>query len=481
LEPGFYLEKDKAAALAGSWKAVPAGEDAQGKKKRIRRWLKMSWREDYRSKRMSAVEALEAVISGDRVWIQSGCGTPSVLVDALVACAPHLHDVEIVHMMTLGSADYTKPEYEGHFRHRGLFLGANVREAVAAGRADYTPIFLSEIEGLFESGALPLDVVLMQVSPPDAHGFVSLGAAVDCTLAAVRSAKTVIAEVNERMPRTHGDTFIHASRISAVVETCHPLHELHTEPFSAVHMRVARNVASLIPDGATLQTGIGGISEAVLECLGDKRDLGIHTEMCPDGVVDLIESGVINGERKTLLRGKAVVSFVLGTQRLFDCINDNPCFEFRPISYTNDPFVVAQNDRMVAINSALQVDLTGQVCADSLGTRPYSGFGGQLDFIRGAARSKGGMPIIALPAMAMHDNVSRIVPVLEPGAGVVTSRADVHYVVTEHGIAYLHGKTLRERAQALIAIADPRFQQELEDFAERAHYLERDKTAAVFV
>ena len=437
----------------------------------------MNWREEYRNKCMDAAQALGVVHSGARVWIQSGCGTPSLLVDALVARAPEVRDVEIVHMMTLGSADYTRPEYEGHFRHRGLFLGANVREAVAAGRADYTPIFLSEIEGLFESGAMPLDVVLMQVSPPDEHGFVSLGTTVDCTMTAVRCAKAVIAEVNDQAPRTHGDTSIHVSRISAIVETSHPLKEVCTEPSSELHLRVARNVASLIPDGATLQTGIGGISEAVLECLGDKRDLGIHTEMCPDGVIDLMESGVMNGERKSLHRGKAVLSFVLGTQRLFDFIRENPSFEFRSISYTNDPFVVAQNDRMVAINSALQVDLTGQVCADSLGTKPYSGFGGQLDFIRGAARSKGGVPIIALPSTAMHGDVSRIVPMLEPGAGVVTSRADVHYVVTEHGIAYLHGKTLRERAEALIAIADPLFQAELEDFAVRLHYLER-KTVA---
>ena len=438
----------------------------------------MSWKDDYRGKQMTAAQALEAVRSGDRVWIQSGCGTPSVLVDQLVARAPHLRDVEIIHMMTLGNARYTRPEFEGHFRHRGLFLGPNVRDAVAAGRADYTPIFLSEIEGLFESGALPLDVVLMQVSPPDAHGFVTLGTTVDCTLTTVRLARTVIAEVNPQMPRTHGETAIHISHLTAVVESDRPLLELHTEPFNELHMRVARNVASLIPDGATLQTGIGGISEAVLHCLDDKRNLGIHTEMCPDGVVDLMESGVMNGEGKSIHRGKAVVAFVLGTKRLFDFIHDNPCFEFRPIKYTNDPFVVAQNERMVAINGALQVDLTGQVCADSLGTRPYSGFGGQIDFIRGAARSKGGIPIIALPSTAMHGDVSRIVPMLEPGAGVVTSRGDVHYVVTEHGIAYLHGKTLRERAQALIAIADPRFQQELEDFAVRAHYLERERTAA---
>jgi 4-hydroxybutyrate CoA-transferase len=438
----------------------------------------MSWREEYRSKQMSAGEALEAVSSGDRVWIQSGCGTPSVLVDALVAQAPRLRDVEIIHMMTLGSARYTRPEYEGHFRHRGLFLGPNVRDAVAAGRADYTPIFLSEIEGLFESGQLPLDVVLMQVSPPDAHGFVTLGTTADCTMTTIRVAPTVIAEVNQQMPRTHGETAVHISQLTAIVESDRPLLELHTEPFNEMHMRVARNVASIIPDGATLQTGIGGVSEAVLQCLNDKRNLGIHTEMCPDGVIDLMESGVMNGEGKSIHRGKAVLAFVLGTKRVFDFIHDNPCFEFRPIKYTNDPFVVAQNERMVAINGALQVDLTGQVCADSLGTRPYSGFGGQIDFIRGAARSKGGVPIIALPSTAMHGDVSRIVPVLEPGAGVVTSRGDVHYVVTEHGIAYLHGKTLRERAQALIAISDPRFQQELEDFAVRAHYLERERTAA---
>jgi acyl-CoA hydrolase len=439
----------------------------------------MNWREDYQSKCMSASQALDAVQSGDRVWIQSGCGTPSTLVNALVARAPSLRNVEIVHMKTLGSADYTKPEYAGVFRHSGLFLGENVREAVAAGRADYTPIFLSEIEGMFVSGALPLDVVLMQVSPPDEHGFVSLGTTVDCTMTATRSAHTVIAEVNERVPRTHGDTSIHVSHIAAVVETSRPLLELKSEPFTEIHRRIAENVASLIPDGATLQTGIGGIPEAVLACLGDKRDLGIHTELVSDGVIDLIESGVLNGERKSLHRGKVVLSFVLGSQRLFDFIRDNPSFEFRSICYTNDPWVVAQNDRMVAINSALQVDLTGQVCADSMGITPFSGFGGQVDFIRGAARSKGGVPIIALLSTARHGTISRIVPVLEPGAGVVTSRADVHYVVTEHGVAYLHGKTLRERAEALIAIAEPRFQAELEDFAVRSHYLERKATVAL--
>jgi 4-hydroxybutyrate CoA-transferase len=444
----------------------------------VGRILMLPWTEEYRTKLRTAQEALEAVHSGDRIWVQSGCGAPSVLLDALVARAAELWDVELVHMKTLGEAVYTRPEYAGHFRHRGMFLGENVREAVTAGRADYTPIFLSEIEGLFESGALPLDVSLLQVSPPDAHGMMSLGTTIDCSLTAARTSRMVIAEVNRQMPRTHGDTMLHVNQIHMFVESDRPLLELHTEPPTEEHMRVARNVASLIPDGATLQTGIGGISDAVLRCLDDKHDLGIHTEMCPDGVIDLMERGIINGQRKTLLRGKAVLTFILGTQKLFDYIDDNPAFEFRQISFVNDPFTVARNDRMVAINSALQIDMTGQVCADSLGTRPFSGFGGQLDFIRGAARSKGGVPIIALPSTAKLGTVSRIVPVLEPGAGVVTSRADVHYVVTEHGIANLHGKSLRERALALIAIADPRFQQELEDFAMRAHYLERSTADA---
>jgi len=441
----------------------------------------MNWRDEYRNKCVDAAQALKLVNSGDRVWVQSGCGTPAVLLDALVGRASELRNVEIVHMKTLGEAAYTRPEYEGVFRHRGMFLGDNVREAVVEGRADYTPIFLSEIEPLFLNGALPLNVTLMQVSPPDQHGFVTMGTTVDCSLNAARASKTVIAEVNERMPRTHGDTSFHVSHLSAIVETSRPLLESHAEPISEIHRRVGGYVASLIPDGATLQTGIGGIPDAVLSCLGDRRDLGIHTEMVSDGVIDLMESGVLTGERKSLHRGKVVLSFVLGSQRLFDFIDRNPSFEFQPISYTNNPFVVAKNDRMVAINSALQVDLTGQVCADSLGTRPYSGFGGQVDFVRGAARSKGGVPIIALPATARHGAVSRIVPMLEPGAGVVTSRADVHYVVTEHGIAYLHGKTLRERAEALIAIAEPRFKADLEDFAVRSHYMGRRAAAAVQV
>jgi acyl-CoA hydrolase len=427
--------------------------------------------EQYRQKLSTADRALEAVRSGDRVYVHPGCATPEPLVEALVRRAPALSGVEILHLLTFGKAQYIEPRFEGVFRHNALFMGANVREAVGAGRADYTPIFLAEIEELFTSGALPIDVALIQVSPPDEHGYMSLGAGVDCTLTAARTARHVIAEVNRQMPRTLGDAFIHISKAAAIVETDRPLLELEPEPFSDVQRRIGEHVAALIPDGATLQMGIGGIPNAVLECLRDRRDLGVHSEMCSDGVVGLIEAGVINGERKTLHRGKVVVGFALGTRRLFDFMHENPLFELHPTAYTNDPFVIAQNDRMIAINSALQVDLTGQVCADSIGTRPYSGFGGQLDFMRGAARSKGGKPIIAMPSTAKGGTISRIAPVLDPGAGVVTTRADVHYVVTEHGVAYLHGKTLRQRAEALIAIADPKFRGELTAFAERVHYL----------
>lgn len=433
----------------------------------------MNWVELYQQKLASAERAMEWIHSGDRVYVHPGCAAPAVLTEALLQRAPALHDVEILHLLTFGKADYTLPQYDGHFRHNGLFLGANVRDAVAAGRADYTPIMLSEIEKLFCSGELPLDVVMMQLSPPDEYGYMSLGVGVDCTLNAARCSRHVIAEVNRRMPRTLGDSFLHVSKVSAIVETDRPLLELKPEPFSDLQRRIGEHVATLIPDGATLQVGIGGIPDAVLSYLGDKHDLGIHSEMCSDGVIPLIESGVITGDRKSIHRGKIVVGFVLGTEKLFRFIHENPMFELHPTQYTNDPFIIAQNDRMVAINSAIQVDLTGQVCADSIGTRPYSGFGGQLDFIRGAGRSKGGKPIITLPSTAKSGAVSRIVPRLDPGAGVVTTRADVHYVVTEYGVAYLHGKTLRQRAEALIAIAHPSFRDELYDFAAQVHYLDR--------
>ncbi len=439
----------------------------------------MSWVDEYAGKLRTAAEAVEMIHSGNRVYIHEGCGTPVPLLNALLGRAQTLRDVELVHMLTFGPAEYTRPEYEGVFRHNALFVGDNVRNSVCEGRADYTPIHLGQIEELFTSGELPLDVAIVQTSTPDSHGFLSLGTSIDCGLTAARCARRVIAEVNRRMPRTFGDSFLHVSQVGAIVETDRPLAELHVEPSTPVQERIAARVASLIPDGATLQTGIGGIPDAVLRFLRDRRDLGVHSEMVSDGIIDLVECGAVNGMRKNIHRGKIVCGFVLGTQRLFDFINDNPMFEMHPTAYVNDPFVIAQNEAMVAINSAIQVDLTGQVCADSIGTKPYSGVGGQVDFVRGAARSKGGRPIIALASTAKNGTVSRIVPVLYPGAGVVTSRADVHYVVTEHGTAYLHGKTLWQRAEALIAVADPKFRDELHDFAAKAHYLTAQSALAV--
>jgi 4-hydroxybutyrate CoA-transferase len=425
----------------------------------------------YRSRLTTADNALEAVQSGHRVYIHNGCAEPVDLVAALTRRGPLLHDVEIVHMATMGIADYSAPEYEGHFRINSLFIGGNVRRAVQEGRADYTPIFLSEIEGLLRSGSLPIDVCLLQCTPPDRDGYMSLGASVDVTRAAVEASRYVIAEINDQAPRTLGDSFLHVSAVHAFVETSHPVVEYPQPEVTGMHHEIGRRVAELIPDGAAIQTGIGGIPEAVLGFLGGHRDLGIHSEMIPDGAIELMEKGIVNNRLKSLNRGKSVAGFVLGSRRLFDFIHNNPAFEFHATSYCNDPFVIAQNDRVVAVNSALEVDITGQVCADSVGFSPYSGIGGQVDFLRGAARSKGGVPVIALPSTACHGTVSRIVPTLRPGAGVVTSRGDVHYVITEHGTAYLHGKTLRQRAEALIAIAAPEFREPLERAAIEAKIL----------
>jgi 4-hydroxybutyrate CoA-transferase len=425
----------------------------------------------YKSRLTTAVKAVEAVQSGNRVYIHNGCAAPVDLVAALTSRGASLRDVEILHMATMGIADYSRPEYEGHFRHNSLFTGCNVRLAVQEGRADYTPIFLSEIEGLFCSGALPIDVCLLQCTPPDDYGYMSLGTSIDVTMAAVEASRYVIVQINPLMPRTLGDSFLHVSAVDAFVEANHPLVEYPQPEVTSLHHAIARHVAALVPDGATIQTGIGGIPEAVLGFLGGHDDLGIHSEMVPDGVIELMEKGIINNRRKSLNRDKAVAGFVLGSRRLFDFIHNNPAFEFRATSYCNDPFVIAQNDRMVAVNSALEVDITGQVCSDSVGFTPYSGIGGQVDFLRGAARSRGGLPIIALPATAKNGAISRIVPTLRPGAGVVTSRGDVHYVITEHGVAYLHGKTLRQRAEALIRIAAPEFRPELERRAVEAKIL----------
>lgn len=431
----------------------------------------MGWMDSYRTKLMSAREALCCVESHMRVYIQPGCAEPETLVGALIERRPFVQDVEIVHLLTMGRADYIAPEAAGHFRHNAMFIGGNVRQAINDGRADYTPIFLSEIESLFESGEMMIDVALIQVSPPDSHGFCSFGVGVDTTLTAARKARFVIAQVNNQMPRTYGDSFIHVSDLDAIVESSRPLCELPKHQITDLHLAIARNVASLIEDGSTIQTGIGGIPDAVLLYLKDRQDLGVHTELLSDHIVPLIESGVVNGRRKTLHPRKVVLAFALGTKKLFDFVNDNPIFEFHPNAYTNDPVLIAQNDRMVAINSALQIDITGQVCADSIGAYFYSGIGGQVDFIRGATRSKGGKPIIALPSTAKNDTISRIVPMLDPGAGVVTSRGAVHYVVTEYGVAYLHGRSIRQRAEALIQIAHPNFRDQLYEYCKRTRWL----------
>ncbi|MBI4552031.1 MAG: acetyl-CoA hydrolase/transferase family protein [Candidatus Latescibacteria bacterium] len=431
----------------------------------------MNWLHEYRSRVTTVDEALRVVESGHRVYVGNGCGAPQPLVTALANRAAALRSVEIVHLMTLGEAPYAAPEMAGHFRHQAFFIGENVRSAVNEGRADFIPIFLSEIPRLFTDGSLPIDVAMIQVSPPDEHGFCSFGVSVDCTKPAAESARIVIAHVNPQMPRTLGDSFIHVSKLDAVVESDEPLPELPRSPISDVQRRIGQHVAALIEDGSTLQMGIGGIPDAVLSNLTEKRDLGVHTEMFSDGIVDLIEAGVITNERKTLHPGKVVSSFLLGSRVLYQFTDNNPIIELHPSHYTNDPFIIAQNERMVAINSAIEVDLTGQVCADSIGPRFYSGIGGQLDFIRGAARSKGGKPIIALPSTAKNGQASRLVPFLTPGAGVVTTRGDVHYVVTEYGTAFLHGKSIRQRARALIDIAHPDFRDSLEAFARERHYV----------
>lgn len=420
---------------------------------------------------MAPADALALVHSGQRVYIGGGCGVPTTLLNALVERAPTLRDVEVLHMLTAGDDPTTSSELSGSFRHNALFIGSNVRHAVQEGRADFTPIFLSEIPRMFRSGRLPIDVALIQVSPPDQHGFCSFGVEVGCTLPAAQLARTVIAEVNAQMPRTLGDSFIHISRITTCVETNRPLSELPQGESNPIAERIGQHIADLIPDGATLQLGIGAIPDAVLRYLSHKRHLGIHSELFSDGIVDLVEAGVIDGEAKTLHRGKLVAGFLLGSRRLFDWAHNNAMVELHPTDYVNDPFVIAQHKRMVAINSALQVDLTGQVCADSIGPRFYSGAGGQVDFIRGAARSEEGVPIIALPATALAGKLSRIVPALDEGAGVVTSRYDVHYVITEYGVAQLHGCTLARRARALINIAHPDFREDLLAAAKQRHYL----------
>jgi 4-hydroxybutyrate CoA-transferase len=428
------------------------------------------WLDLYRQRRCSAEEAASSLQSGQRVFLTGNCSVPQTVLKALVERAPSLKNVEMTQVLTVGAADYVAPEMQEHMRVNTLFISPNVREAVWDGRADFTPVFLSEIPRLFRTNLRP-NAALIHVAPPDEHGFCSFGVEVGVTKTAAEVADIVIAEVNPRMPRTLGDSFIHVSKLTHIVEVDYQLPEMPMGEPSPIQDEIGKHIAGLIDNGSTLQTGIGGIPDAVLKWLTDKRDLGVHTELFSDGVIDLVNMGIINNEAKTLHPGKIIAGFALGTQRLYDFLDDNPIVELHPTEYVNDPFRIAQNDKMVAINSAIEVDLTGQICADSMGHKFYSGVGGQVDFIRGAARSKGGKPIIALPSTTKNDTISRIVWQLKPGAGVVTTRNDVHYIVTEYGVAYLYGKTIRERAQALISIAHPNFREELEEKARELGYL----------
>jgi 4-hydroxybutyrate CoA-transferase len=422
----------------------------------------MTWLTQYKERLCSAEEAVSVVKSGHRIYISGNASAPYLLMEALAQRKNELENVELVHGLLIGHDPLAQPEMAGHFRHNSLFVGHADREAVNTGRADYVPVFLHQIPDLFTRGLLPLDVTILHTTPPDEHGFMSLGAEVLASKAALSVSKFRVAQVNDQMPRTLGDTFVHVSTFHKIVEVSETLPVLEKKKASGVEKQIGEHIASLIEDGSTLQLGIGGIPDAVLTALRSKRDLGIHTEMISDGVMEGIEAGFITGSRKTLHTGKVVGTFALGTPRLYKFIHNNPVFELHPTNYTNNPLIVSQNEKMVAINSAIEIDITGQVCSDSIGPYIYSGFGGQVDFIRGAAMSKGGRPIIALPATAKDGQLSRIVPFLKQGAGVVTSRGDVHYVITEFGIAYLHGKNLRERSKALIDIAHPDFREELE-------------------
>ncbi len=433
----------------------------------------MDWLNQYEPKKVTAEEALRVLRSGYRIFVTGNCSVPQRVMEALNVRAMELENLKLIQVLTIGKADYVRPEMAPHIRVNSLFISDNVRDAVNDGRADFTPVFLSEIPGLFKSGRLPIDVALIQVSPPDKNGYCSYGVEVGVTKTAADSAKIVIAEVNPHMPRTLGDSFIHVSKLDYVVEVDYRLPEVPLAASTPEQEAIANHIAGIIPDGATLQMGIGGIPDAVVERLYNHQHLGVHSELFSDGVVDLVEAGVITNERKTFHPGKIVAGFVLGTQRLYDFVDDNPIVELHPTEYVNDPFNIAKNDRMVSINSAIQVDLTGQVCADSIGTRFYSGVGGQVDFVRGAARSQGGMPIIALLSTASDDSISRIVATLTPGSGVVTSRNDVHYVATEFGVADLFGRTVHDRARQLVDIAHPKFRAELAEAAEQLYRVPR--------
>ncbi|HWZ94211.1 MAG TPA: acetyl-CoA hydrolase/transferase C-terminal domain-containing protein [Opitutaceae bacterium] len=411
---------------------------------------------NWKSRAVSAADVVSAVQSGTNLFLHGACATPAPLVEALCA-RTDLAEVRLYHLHTAGPAPFAMRGREKEFRSVSLFTGAPLRQAIAEDRADFVPIFLSDIPGLFLSGAVKLDVAFLQLSPPDAHGFCSLGTSCDAAKAAAETARLVVAEINEQMPRTHGNNLVPFDRIHAFVATDRPLMEHRPEPETVVEARIGELVADLIEDGSTLQMGIGGIPDAVLSRLHNKHELGIHSEMFSDRVVDLVESGAVTNRQKMVGVGRIVTSFINGTRRLFDFVNDNPLVAFYPCDWTNDTSIIRKNPKVVAINSAIQIDLTGQVCADSIGHRIFSGIGGQMDFIRGAALSHGGKPIIALPSTAADGKISRLVVQLNAGAGVVTTRGHVHWVVTEYGAVNLHGKSLRERGDALVSIAHPDF------------------------
>jgi len=435
-----------------------------------------SWEEVYRKKIMTAGQAMASIKpGGPRIFIGTGCGSPQLLVEELVSEHNDIVDAEIYHLLTQGKAPYIEEQHSRKFRTSSFFLAPNVREGIISGRGDYVPIFLSEIPRLFRTGRIPLDVALIQTSPPDKNGYLSLGISVDIVKAAVENSVMVIAEVNKKMPRTLGDSFIPIDMVDAVVESDRDIIEFSIPASNDIVDAIARTIATLVDDGSTVEVGIGTIPQAVLGHLAEKNDIGIHTEMFNDAIIPLIEKGVINGRRKTINRGKVTASFCYGTRKLYDYIHENQMFEFRPSEYVNDPFVISQHNQMTAINTAIEVDMTGQVCSDSIGYDFYSGIGGQLDFNRGAARARDGKAIIALPSTAKGGSVSRIVPKLSDGAGVVTTRGDVHYVVTEYGTAYLHGKTIRERVLALAEITHPDFRNEILKEAKKRKYIFADQ------
>jgi len=433
------------------------------------------WKGKYKNKIGTAATAMKLIKPGNSIFVGTGCGQPQHLVSTLVEHSGKIWDAHIVHLLTVGAAPYADEKFREKFKMNTFFIADNVRDALKKGIGDYTPIFLSEIPHEFETGRIPIDVALITVTPPDVNGLCSLGVSVDIVKSAAANARYVIAQVNSNMPRTFGDSFVHINTIDMLVPYDEEIIEIPVPEPDETLRRIGQNIARLVEDGSTIECGIGRIPQALAEFLKDKKDLGIHTEMFSDWIIDLIECGAITCAKKSINRSKIVASFCMGSKRLYDYINNNPLFEFYPTEYVNDPYIISQHEKMVGINVGLEIDLTGQVCADSLGYQFYSGIGGQVDFIRGAARSRGGKAIIAIPSTAKDGKVSRIVPHLTEGAGVVTTRGDVHYVVTEYGIAYLHGKSIRERVLDLINITHPKFRKQLIQAAKAQKYVYEDQ------